>query len=326
MATKKRQASTATAGKPIAGSQPLHEAAGLDPQWLDAQYNPIPLLTDPAAYFGAWAAASKDLRQSVDCKLDIAYGNSENANALETLDVFPAAQRNSPLPSPVLVFIHGGYWRGSDKGVHSFLASQLIEAGVTVVMPNYPLCPTASMEQIPLSLTQALKWVYEHIADFGGDPGRITVAGHSAGGHLAAMMLSCHWKKVDAGLPADLVRRALSISGLFELEPFRYAPFLAALVNLTADSVQRLSPARFPAPPAGYVLNAVVGADEPGEFHRQNSLIAERWGDERVPVCESIDGHGHFSILPDLTNTESRLFKLLMQLINGGALGNVHAK
>jgi arylformamidase len=165
-----------------------------DPVWLEAQYNNRARVPDHARVLDNWAKASALVRQSAaGAQLDVAYG----PGACETLDIFPAAQPGAP----VLVFIHGGYWRSLDKADHSFVAPAFNAAGATVVVPNYALCPAVSIEHITLQMAAAVAWVWRHAAQWGGDPARIALAGHSAGGHLATMLLSCRWKDVDADLP-----------------------------------------------------------------------------------------------------------------------------
>ena len=243
-----------------------------DPAWLDAQYNARAAIPEHGQIFARWAADSAAARARSAPALDLRYGDGP----FETLDVFPAARPGAP----VLVFIHGGYWRALDKRDQSFLAPPLVAAGAMVVLPNYALCPAVSIATIALQLTRALAWTYRNAERHGGNPARMVVAGHSAGGHLAAMMLACRWPEVGADLPSDLVKAALAISGLFDLEPLRHAPFLRADLRLTPADVRRLSPVRF-APPRQGKLAAVVGGAESAEFQRQNALIRSAWG-ERV--------------------------------------------
>jgi arylformamidase len=276
-----------------------------DPAWLDTQYNNRARIPEHAAIFERWGRASLLAREIAACRIDVAYGGGPN----ETLDVFPGAAANAP----VLVFIHGGWWRSLDKRDHSFIAPAFTRAGALVIVPNYALCPTVTIETITLQLVRALAWVRRHAALYGGDARRIVVAGHSAGGHLAAMLLSCRWNDVAPDLPARLVRSALSISGLFDLEPLRRTPFLQADLRLTPASVRRLSPVRFPAP-AG-TLYAIVGADESEEFLRQNRLIRRAWGSRAVPVCEAIANTHHLNVVEALADPRSGLHHLALRLL-----------
>jgi arylformamidase len=276
-----------------------------DPAWLEQQYNNRARVPEHAEHFRKWAEASALTRERSDCTLDIAYGDEPG----ETLDVF----RTGAAQAPVLVFIHGGYWRSLDKSQHSFLAASYNAAGALVVVPNYALAPAVTVEHIALQLTRALAWVWHHAAEHGGDPSRIALAGHSAGGHLAAMLLSCRWKDVDPLMPAHPLHGALSVSGLYDLEPLRLVPSLQADLQLTPAAVKRLSPAFFPRPRSR--LFTVVGELESEEFLRQNQLIRDQWGPTAVPVCETLPGADHFSILRELADPDARLHALGRQLL-----------
>jgi arylformamidase len=213
----------------------------------------------------------------------------------------------------VLVFIHGGYWRSLDKSDFSFIAPAFNAAGAMVVVPNYALCPAASIEQITWQMVHALQWVWRNAAEHGGDPQRMVVAGHSAGAHLAAMMLSCRWKQVADDLPAQLVSGAMAISGIYDLEPLRHVAFLQSDLHLSPASVKRLSPAFFPRPKGK--LHAAVGAAESQEFLRQNQLIRDVWGPTAVPVCETLPGRNHFDVLESLVDPAGRLHALTLRLL-----------
>ena len=283
---------------------PAHQPV-YDPAWLDAQYNNRTQIPEHPQIFERWRRASAHSREQANCVLDLSYG----ADASETLDVFPA----DGAASPVMLFIHGGWWRAFDKSDHSFIAPSFVQDGAMVVLPNYALCPAVTMDHIALQMTRALAWTWRNAARYGGDARRIVVAGHSAGGHLATMLLCCDWSMVDADLPPRPVQGALSISGLYDLEPLRQTPFLNVDLRLTPEAVGRLSPVHFPAPRGP--LHAVVGALESDEFQRQTALVREAWGGDAVPVCETIPGMHHLSVLHDLADPAGRSHQLTLALM-----------
>jgi len=267
-------------------------------------YNNRARVPDFAHYFAQWAADSEAARALLDGLTDIAYG----AGPSETLDIFTAAQANAP----VLVFIHGGYWRSLDKSDHSFVAPASVSQGACVVVPNYALCPAVTISDIVMQMVKALAWVWRCIDRWGGDPSRIHIAGHSAGGHLAAMLMACQWARYQSDLPADLVKSVLSISGLYELESVMRSPMLQSSLHLTESEVLRCSPAWMPAPASGSLIS-VAGALESEAFIRHNHLIQHAWGHERVPLVEDLQGLHHFSIVNELAKPGSHLHGLLMQ-------------
>jgi len=281
----------------------------LDPAWLDTQYNNRARVPDHARVFASWAEASALARARSVAHLDLRYGDGEG----ETLDIFPAVAAPAS-GAPVLVFIHGGYWRSLDKADHSFVAPSFTADGAMVVVPNYALCPAVSIEHIVLQMAAVVAWVWRHAAEYGGDPTRIVLAGHSAGGHLAAMLLSCRWKELADDLPAQPLAGALSISGLYDLEPRRHTAVLQADLQLTPAAVARLSPAFFPRP-KGAKLHATVGIDESEEFLRQNRLIRDVWGPTAVPVCETVPASNHFTVLRNLAAPDGRLHQLALRLL-----------
>ena len=281
-------------------------ATNRDPAWLDSMYNNRALVPDFADYFRRWGAASADAMRSQSRTLDLRYGGGAN----EHLDVYATDQPDAP----VLVFIHGGYWRSLDKRDHAFVAPAFTRQGVCVVVPNYALAPAVTIPEITVQMVKALAWTWRNVARHGGDPSRITVAGHSAGGHLAAMMLACVWQTFAKDLPADLVKNALSISGLHDLDPIMRTPFLQPDLRLTPQQVRQASPALLPAP-AGGVLAVVSGGDESAEFHRQARLIRDAWGKATVPVCETLPGCNHFSVLDALVQPGHRLHAIAMEML-----------
>lgn len=285
--------------------------ASYEPAWLEGMYNNLARVRDHPAYFERWTRESAAARDSLPVRIDLAYGDGLN----ETLDIFPA-----PVPdAPVLVFIHGGYWRAMDKSQHSFIAPAFNDRGVCVVVPNYALCP-GSVDQpvtvpgILMQMVKALVWTWRHVAAHGGDPSRITVAGHSAGGHMAAALLACDWKAVAPDLPAQLVRNALSISGLYDLRPLQRTPFLEDVLHLTDADALRASPALWKAPARGQLYALAGGAESP-EFIRHNAMIHEAWGRNTVPVCEVLPGLNHFDVVDAVADPAHSLHRHAVQLL-----------
>ena len=283
-----------------------------DPEWLERMYNNRKLVPASGEYMARWAEKSADVRAAMPCVLDLRYGDGPN----ETVDVFPAARADAP----VLVFLHGGYWRALDKNDHSFIAPAFTAEGACVVVPNYALCPgtpqqPVTVRHILLQMVAVLAWTWRHVGAYGGDRSRITVAGHSAGGHMAAAMLGCEWKKVAPDLPVRLVRNALSVSGVFDLTPLVRTPFLQGVLGLTDRAARALSPAFWPAPEQGE-LCALVGGAESAEFIRQNASIRVAWGLRAVPVCDVLPGLHHFDVLDALADPEHALHAHASRLLH----------
>lgn len=289
---------------------PRRGGAAPDVQWLERMYNNRMRVPDHAGYFARWAAQSALVRNSLPCELDLPYGPEPRAR----LDAFAAPRTHrGPAAAPLVVFIHGGYWKAMDKSQHSFVAAALHDAGAAVVVPGYTLCPQASIPEITLQMVRALAWSWRNARRLGADPARISVIGHYAGGQLAAMMLACAWKLFDPGLPPDLVKGALGLSGLYDLQPLMHTPSLQEVLRLTPAQVRMASPARLPGIPGGR-LYALVGGEESGEYRRLNRLIQQAWGRERVPVAMAVPGLNHFSILDALATPGHRVHRLALEL------------
>ena len=153
----------------------------------------------------------------------------------ERVDIFPAGEG-----APVHIFIHGGYWRRFAAADFSFVAEALVAAGTTAVIVDYALCPGVSIDEIVRQVRAAIAWTWTNASTFGGARDRITLSGHSAGGHLTAMALATDWPG-QYDLPSDVIKAGLAISGLFDLAPFPYS-WLQPSLQLTWEQVLRQSP------------------------------------------------------------------------------------
>jgi arylformamidase len=267
---------------------------------MDLQYNPRARIPDFVEHFARWKSQSQHTRESLAAQLDVPFGSS----SAETLDYFPASGPDAPL----LVFIHGGYWRALDKGDFSWIAPPYVGAGIAVAVLNYGLLPRFSLADIVAQIRRAIVWLLHNAERLGVDARRIYCAGHSAGGHLTAMMLATDWRKLDARLPERLIAGAMAISGLFDLEPLTRAPFLRADLNLDAAQARTLSPAHLRLHTASR-LGRAVGQLETTEFHRQARMMAQHWpGACCAPLIE-VAGRHHLSVCDDFATPASVLFQ-----------------
>jgi arylformamidase len=170
--------------------------------------------------------------------------------------------------------------------------------------------PTIDLDTLVGQCRAAVAWVHAHAREFGGDAARIFVSGHSAGGHLVAMLLATDWAAL--GAPADTVKAGCAISGLYDLEPIRLC-YLNDVLGLTAEVARRNSPVTLPPPRSGRLVLA-VGGDEGAEYHRQTDALAAAW---RAVPLEVMDmrGHDHFSIVGELESPLSPLARALQRLM-----------
>jgi len=182
-----------------------------DPAFLSREYNNRELFPDYARHFARWQQDSARARATMTCYLDRAYGSSPG----ETLDIVPARKGDGR----VLVFIDGGYWRSLDKRDFAFLAPAWVDAGVSLVVVNYDLCPKVSIERIVQQMLAASDWLYRHAEQYGMDEDRIYASGHSAGGHLAAMLLAALWPVMDRSLPRTSSKVARLLHAIASTSP-----------------------------------------------------------------------------------------------------------
>lgn len=276
---------------------------------LESNYNPRLAVPDFAQHFERWGQRSAQARSEMDGYIDVSYG----PHPMEKLDLFRAEGASKGL----LMFIHGGYWRGLDKKDHSFVAREYVRRGITVAAINYALCPSVRVEDIVLQTLQAAAWLYRNGSNFGAPAGRLFVAGHSAGGHLTAMTLAAQWPRFAPDLPVKLVQGAVSVSGVFDVSPILQVPSVNADVRLDAQQARYVSPANMPPATDAPLWLAVGGAEQKG-FHDQHKLLARKW--KRVVAGEvPCPGDNHFTVLDRFSDGKSELFRATANMVVASA-------
>lgn len=259
---------------------------------------------DFASYFQRWKEGSALAREKVTCHVDVPYGDGWR----ETCDIFPSQDSHAP----VFIFIHGGWFYFLDKSDFSYLAPAYVDRDAVVVQLAYPLAPTANIDEIVTSVEKAVLWTYRNIGQFGGDPNRIYIGGHSAGGHLATMMALRDWERLDA--PGDLIKACCSVSGLYDLLPILATPHNDK-IKMRRDTAHRASPIRAIRPSKAIFL-ACVGADELSGFHWQHEQFAAACAQAKLNLVDvSMPGRHHFSVIDALGDPDSTLFKTFWGLM-----------
>jgi arylformamidase len=268
---------------------------GMDRAQLDAAYNNSAAVPERDAIVAGWAARSARVRREYAGHLDLAYGDAPR----ERLDLFLAADPKAP----TLAFIHGGYWQMNDKESFAFFAEGLLPLGINLAVIEYTLAPTARLDRIVAEVSRSMRWLTEHLGEYGADSNRLYVAGHSAGGHLTAMTM-----------PLAEVRGGIAISGIFDLEPIRLN-YLNEKLGLDLAEAERNSPVRRLPAKAGELVVA-YGTEELPELCRQSTEYGRRWTERGLPgYLLPADDADHFTILDALARPEGVLTRALLVML-----------
>lgn len=274
-----------------------------DQQALDSQYNNRARLSNFEQIIKQWEQDSEVLRQRASFQADVPYGTHPR----EILDIFPASRPGTP----VQVFFHGGYWRSLEKRLFHFIAASFIDYDITYVAVNYPLAPQATLDEIVASCRQAIVWLYRHIAEYNGDSTKIYVSGHSAGGHIVAMLLAANWPELAADLPPDPIKGGCAISGLFNLIPVQLS-FVNADLHMDEAMARRNSPV-FLTPTCKSPIIVTVGGAESEEYLAQSQDLTIAWSQQEIAVTQLIVPEAkHFSILDHLVNPQAPLHQAIL--------------
>jgi arylformamidase len=266
---------------------------------LEAEYDNRGRVANSAAIIARWSKSAAQARAELPVERDIAYGPGPR-------NVYDFYRADGGDAAPLAVYIHGGYWQRGHGHDYAFVARELVRRGVSVALPSYTLCPDAGIADIAAEMEQfvAALWVKTKR--------RPVITGHSAGGHLAAMLTAARFVSADA--PADLVRAAYGLSGVYDLPPLLPTTLNGAL-RLDAATAWRLSPLFGPKPSHACTFVAAVGGDESSEFIRQSRELAAAWGGGLVTAeCDVIEGANHFTIVDELSRAGSRVFERVVAL------------
>ena len=274
---------------------------------LDSQYNNRLHVPGYAAYFERWDKLSASTREKHVCITDLPYGEHPR----ECLDLFPSAKPHAK----TLVFIHGGYWQMFDKTKFHFIADVFVSMGITTVLINYPLAPSATMDKMVASCRKAIVWLQQNGATYGADPKQVYVTGHSAGGHLAAMLLQREWAKT---LQYPL-RAICAMSGLFDLRPIQLS-YVNNALHMNKEMAARNSPIDiFPVP--GCPVIVATGTAETSEFKEQGRFFYNNWKSKSAPIeLIELQQLNHFSILDALVDNNALLHNAVIKLLKNDAV------
>lgn len=271
-----------------------------DQESLNKQYNNRLQVPDHPVHVEMWETMSRQTEKEFPVNKDISYGEQPR----EKLDIYPSSKTGSK----TLIFIHGGYWRNFDKSLFQFIANAFHQYDITIVIITYPLAPAASIDQIVLSCRKAINWVQGNIKKYNGNPEQIYIAGHSAGGHLAVMMMTN-----DEMFPPFVVKGVCSMSGLFNLIPVQLSDVNETLQMSEAVAL-RNSPVQLQ-PAFSCPLLLAVGADETDEYKSQSEELYNNWK-EKIPIqLLQLNGLNHYSIVEDLLNPESLLHQKMKEMM-----------
>ena len=273
---------------------------------LDVQYDSRGTVADFASYLQHYADLTRVAKASLPCVQNLAYGDQN----VERLDIYPAARTNAP----VLVFLHGGDWRSLSKEDSGFGAPAFVGAGACFVVPDFTLVPDTRIDAMGAQLGRMLAWVWQNIGSHGGDPSRIFIAGHSSGANLVCQLLATDWAQ-HAGVPADIVKGAVVISGLGDLEPVRLSfrnqnLGLDRAAVLAASLLHRQPTARCP-------LLVAVGEGETDDYKWQSREVAAYWQSHgRRAEFFELAGRHHFDSVLEWADPQSALFRATLAMMN----------
>jgi arylformamidase len=277
---------------------------GLSREEIRREYDMRVAVPDGQSYVQRYLERSEVTRSKLTFRCDLRYGPLPR----QMLDIFPVSGGNAP----VVMFWHGGAWRYQSKEYFSYIAEPLVSAGIITVLVGYDLHPDVMLRQMMAEAREAIIWTWRHIGEYGGDPNRIFISGHSAGAQLAGMALAHDFR--PKGLPRSPVRGVFLISGSYDMEPHRHHERYDDM-GLDEDLVQEASPLYNPPLNPDMPLIIVVGANETAGYIRQAEVFCQKCQARGHParVLISPDDH-HFSVVERLADPHHEITRSLTAL------------
>ena len=265
--------------------------------YYDTGYNTRIGVENEDQIFVNWREASQAALDSLTGHIGVQYGTGNR----ETIDLFPTDKNSKRW----LVYIHGGYWRSGETAMYPFIAPPFVKAGINVALVEYDLTPQVTIGTIIEQVRRGIAWLHSNAADYGNPCEEIIITGHSAGGHLTAMMFATDWMQYQ--MPPDVIIGGVAISGLYDLDPISQTN-INNDVRLTPEQIMMFSPSRVK-PWLEVPLVLTVGARESAEFHRQGEVLrgAPGWG---AVATEQVDVKDcdHFNILDVFMDLNSEIW------------------
>jgi arylformamidase len=269
--------------------------------WLDMDQKELDDAYDQAVYapnlqqvINRFASNSEQTRRRLGQPDRVAYGTAE----IERLDIFKTKRSNAP----TFIFVHGGAWRAEVARNSAFPAEMFVAAGAHYVVPDFSWVQDTQGSLLPMAdqVRRAIVWVYRNAAMFGGDPGRIYLGGHSSGAHLAGVALTTDWQH-EFGIPGDVIKGGLCISGMYDLKPVRLSA-RSSYVKFTDEMEDALSAQRH-LDQLHVPLVLAYGTNETPEFQRQSRDFAAAVKAAGKPVQLLVgENYNHFEMRETLAN------------------------
>jgi arylformamidase len=272
---------------------------------FEFQYNPRVSVPEFPQLAKKRAEESRRAKATLKSWLNVPYGKS----ARERLDIYAAQQAGGA----VLIYIHGGYWRSGSKDDNANFVPPFVQRGATAVLVEYDLCPAVTVTDIVRQTRAAIVWVYRNIASHGGDPSKLYISGHSAGGHLTAMALAHDWRK--EGLPPDIIKGALASSGVYDMDMVMHVSANEE-IRMTPDLARENNPFAHPPLPLCPVIVAVGGA-EPEGWKQMSKDYFELCKEHRLK-CQYLEvpGANHYTMSEHLGDPQSPLHQAVLKLMS----------